>query len=110
MPRAEIRASAIDVLRRLMANQRDDLVMRCAVYRDRMHRFSQSNPGLSLRIAHHLEFPDYAGGELQQIAEIMLAQRHYRLSPSGSEAWQEYTPLRMTQPQFADTRSSRVFS
>ena len=40
-----------------------------AGYADRMDTFFRSNPGMSSRIAHHLEFPDYSGDELLQIAE-----------------------------------------
>jgi len=77
---------AIEILLQVMENQRDDLVVILAGYRDRMDTFFQSNPGLSSRIAHHIEFPDYSSDELEQIAETMLAQMQYRLSPSGVEA------------------------
>jgi len=50
---------AIEILLQVMENQRDDLVVILAGYRDRMDTFFRSNPGLSSRIAHHLEFPDY---------------------------------------------------
>ncbi len=98
---------AIEILLQVMENQRDDLVVILAGYRDRMDTFFQSNPGLSSRIAHHIEFPDYSSDELEQIAETMLAQMQYRLSPSGVEALREYIPLRMTQSHFANARSIR---
>jgi len=50
---------AIEILLQVMENQRDDLVVILAGYRDRMDTFFQSNPGLRSRIAHHLDFPDY---------------------------------------------------
>lgn len=98
---------AIEILLQVMENQRDDLVVIVAGYRDRMETFFRSNPGLSSRIAHHLEFPDYAADELELIAQNMLVQMQYRLSPSGLEALREYIPLRMTQPHFANARSIR---
>jgi probable Rubsico expression protein CbbX len=98
---------AIEILLQVMENQRDDLVVIVAGYRDRMDTFFQSNPGLSSRIAHHIEFPDYSSDELEQIADTMLAQMQYRLSPSGVEALREYIPLRMTQAHFANARSIR---
>ena len=55
---------AIEILLQVMENQRDDLVVILAGYKDRMDTFFQSNPGLSSRIAHHLDFPDYAHDEL----------------------------------------------
>ena len=98
---------AIEILLQVMENQRDDLVVILAGYRDRMDTFFRSNPGLSSRIAHHLDFPDYAPTELAEIAQRMLDQMQYRLSPSGLAALQEYIPLRMRQPHFANARSIR---
>ena len=98
---------AIEILLQVMENQRDDLVVILAGYRDRMDTFFQSNPGLSSRIAHHIDFPDYSAEELELIAGTMLEQMQYRLSPSGIEALREYIPLRMTQAHFANARSVR---
>jgi probable Rubsico expression protein CbbX len=98
---------AIEILLQVMENQRDDLVVILAGYRDRMNTFFLSNPGLSSRIAHHLEFPDYAPPELEQIADRMLSDLQYKLSASGRAALQEYIPLRMRQPHFANARSIR---
>ena len=98
---------AIEILLQVMENQRDDLVVILAGYGDRMETFFRSNPGLSSRIAHHLEFPDYLPTELEEIAQRMLGTMQYRLSPSGLAALQEYIPLRMKQPHFANARSIR---
>jgi len=98
---------AIEILLQVMENQRDDLVVIVAGYRDRMDTFFQSNPGLSSRIAHHIDFPDYSAEELELIAGTMLEQMQYRLSSSGAEALREYIPLRMTQAHFANARSVR---
>jgi probable Rubsico expression protein CbbX len=98
---------AIEILLQVMENQRDDLVVILAGYGERMETFFKSNPGLSSRIAHHLEFPDYQAEELEDIAQRMLRSMQYRLSPSGLEALHEYIPLRMQQPHFANARSIR---
>ncbi|MEJ6002236.1 CbbX protein [Paucibacter soli] len=98
---------AIEILLQVMENQRDDLVVILAGYADRMDTFFQSNPGLSSRIAHHIEFPDYAGPELLQIAEQMLAQSHYRFGPGAREAFEDYLGRRLRQPHFANARSVR---
>ena len=98
---------AIEILLQVMENQRDDLVVILAGYGDRMDTFFRSNPGLSSRIAHHLDFPDYLPEELQEIASRMLMAMQYRLSESGLAALQEYIPLRMKQPHFANARSIR---
>jgi probable Rubsico expression protein CbbX len=98
---------AIEILLQVMENQRDDLVVILAGYADRMDTFFRSNPGLSSRIAHHLDFPDYAPIELEEIAQRMLTTMQYRLSPSGLQALHDYIPLRMNQPHFANARSIR---
>jgi probable Rubsico expression protein CbbX len=98
---------AIEILLQVMENQRDDLVVILAGYGDRMDTFFRSNPGLSSRIAHHLDFPDYLPEELEEIAQRMLRTMQYRLSASGVAALREYIPLRMQQPHFANARSIR---
>ncbi len=98
---------AIEILLQVMENQRDDLVVILAGYGDRMDAFFRSNPGLSSRIAHHLDFPDYRPQELEEIAQRMLQAMQYRLSPSAAAALREYIPLRMRQPHFANARSIR---
>ena len=98
---------AIEILLQVMENQRDDLVVILAGYKDRMGTFFQSNPGLSSRIAHHLEFPDYEVGELMQISEKMLTQQNYRWGAGAVDAFERYLNLRLTQPHFANARSVR---
>ncbi len=98
---------AIEILLQVMENQRDDLVVILAGYAERMNTFFKSNPGLSSRIAHHIDFPDYNAMELEQIADSMLKKMEYRLSVSGLEALREYIPKRAQQPHFANGRSIR---
>ncbi|MBI4194461.1 MAG: CbbX protein [Betaproteobacteria bacterium] len=98
---------AIEILLQVMENQRDDLVVILAGYKDRMDRFFASNPGLASRIAHHIDFPDYTPEELHAIARLMLEGMQYRLSPDAEVALREYIALRRTQPHFANARSIR---
>jgi len=98
---------AIEILLQVMENQRDDLVVILAGYKDRMDTFFKSNPGMSSRIAHHIDFPDYAQGELLEISERMLAGMNYHFGAGASEAFAEYLGLRLKQPHFANARSVR---
>jgi len=98
---------AIEILLQVMENQRDDLVVIVAGYKDRMETFFRSNPGLYSRIAHHIDFPDYHPGELLAIAELMLQTMQYRLSEEARMALCEYIDLRRVQPHFANARSIR---
>jgi len=98
---------AIEILLQVMENQRDDLVVILAGYRDRMDTFFRSNPGFSSRIAHHIDFPDYDDAELAMIAQLMLAQQDYRFDDEALTAFREYVALRRAQPHFANARSVR---
>ncbi len=98
---------AIEILLQVMENQRDDLVVILAGYKDRMDRFFQSNPGMSSRIAHHIEFPDYTTGELLSIADTMLGAQNYCFAAGAREAFDDYLALRVQQPHFANARSVR---
>ena len=98
---------AIEILLQVMENQRDDLVVILAGYKDRMNTFFQSNPGMSSRIAHHLDFPDYSEPELLLIGDKMLADMNYRFGDGGRETFGEYLALRLAQPHFANARSVR---
>src|SRR5512146_1608680 len=98
---------SIEILLQAMENHRDDLVVILAGYKDRMDTFFRSNPGMSSRIAHHIDFPDYTPQELFAIAQLMLERMHYRLSEAACAALREYIVLRCTRPHFANARSIR---
>lgn len=98
---------SIEILLQTMENHRDDLVVILAGYQDRMGTFFKSNPGLSSRIAHHIDFPDYNEGELLQITKLMTDEMHYNLDENASKAMQEYIQRRKQQPHFANARSIR---
>lgn len=100
-------AESIEILLQTMENNREDLVVILAGYKDRMDKFFQSNPGMRSRIAHHIDFPDYSADELVAIAKLMLAAQNYRFSSDGEKAFVEYIQLRMTQEYFANARSVR---
>jgi probable Rubsico expression protein CbbX len=98
---------AIEILLQVMENQRDDLFVILAGYRDRMDAFFESNPGMASRIAHHVDFPDYDDGELLAIAGRMLDEWNYRFDPDAEDAFREYVALRRSRPHFANARSVR---
>ena len=98
---------AIEILLQVMENQRDDLVVILAGYKDRMERFFRSNPGMSSRVAHHIDFPDYTAAELLDISHLMLERMQYRFSAEAEVAFREYIERRRRQPHFANGRSMR---
>jgi len=98
---------AIEILLQVMENHRDDLVVILAGYKDRMDTFFQSNPGMSSRIAHHIDFPDYSETELGEIAGKMVGTMNYRLDDEARRVLDDYIRLRKQQPHFANARSIR---
>ncbi len=98
---------SIEILLQYMENHRADLVVIMAGYADRMEAFFASNPGMSSRIAHHLEFPYYSLDELIAIGELMLREQRYRLSAAAEAVFRDYLARRMTQPRFANPRCVR---
>src|SRR5210317_1399646 len=98
-------SEAIEILLQVMENQRDDLVVILAGYKEPMDKFYESNPGLSSLIANHIDFPDYTTAELLQIAKIMLDDQQYQLTPEAEGALDQYLTKRKEKPLFANARS-----
>src|SRR5919205_78025 len=97
----------IEILLQVMENHREDLVVILAGYKDRMDSFFVSNPGMGSRIAHHIDFPDYALQELDDIGKLMIRAEGYKFSPEAEKTFREYLDRRMKQPRFANARSVR---
>jgi probable Rubsico expression protein CbbX len=98
-------SEAIEILLQVMENQRDDLVVILAGYKEPMDKFYESNPGLSSRIANHIDFPDYTTEELLKIAKLMLEEQQYQLTPDAEVALEQYIQKRKEKPLFANARS-----
>ena len=98
---------AIEILLQVMEGERDKLVVVLAGYKDRMDEFFRSNPGMSSRVAHHIDFPDYTLDELMQIVFVMLAERSYEFSEEAADVFRQYLERRMRRPRFAHARSVR---
>jgi probable Rubsico expression protein CbbX len=97
----------IEILLQIMENNRDDLVVILAGYKDKMDQFFGSNPGMGSRIAHHIHFPDYTLDELMGIGCLILDEQKYSFSEEAEAAFREYLDRRMKQPRFANGRSVR---
>ena len=95
------------MLLQVMENQRDQLVVILAGYKERMDVFYQANQGFRSRIAHHIDFPDYSLDELMAIAELMLRNQQYALDDESRAMLRSYLERRMEQPHFANARSVR---
>ena len=98
---------SIEILLQVMENNRDDLVVILAGYKNRMDQFFESNPGIRSRIAHHIDFPDYNPAELLAIGKLMLAEQNYRFSEAATQVFADYIHRRMAREHFANARSIR---
>ena len=98
---------AIEILLQVMENERERLVVILAGYKDRMDEFFRLNPGMSSRVAHHIDFPDYTIEELLAIARLMLDAESYELTGDAESAFRAYLERRIRQPRFAHARSVR---
>jgi probable Rubsico expression protein CbbX len=96
---------AIEMLLQVMENKRTDLVLIFAGYSEPMKIFYRSNPGLSSRVAHHIDFPDYSREELLTIAKKLFQERQYQMSFYAEEVFLKYLDLRRQLPLFANARS-----
>ena len=97
----------IEILLQVMENDRDDLVVILAGYKDRMEVFFESNPGMRSRVAHHLDFASYDIEELTAIGTLMLDQANYYMSPAAEEVLRVEVSRMMTEPHFANARTVR---
>eukprot|EP00963_Diacronema_lutheri_P010172 scaffold975_cov394-Pavlova_lutheri.AAC.12 len=100
-------SEAIEIILQVMENRRDELVMIFAGYKEKMDKFYESNPGLSSRVANHVDFPDYTAEELVSIGKLLLDEQQYVLTPQAEEALYRYIDRRRQLPHFANARSMR---
>jgi Holliday junction resolvasome RuvABC ATP-dependent DNA helicase subunit len=76
---------AIETLLKLMEDNRNDLVVIAAGYRDRMESFIDSNPGLRSRFTRFIDFPDYTPDELTTIFTRLVEEEGYKLDAGVAE-------------------------
>jgi len=100
-------SEAIEIILQVMENKRDELVMIFAGYKEKMDKFYESNPGLSSRVANHVDFPDYTADELVSIGKLILDEQQYVLTPEAEKALYKYIDRRRELPHFANARSMR---
>jgi len=98
-------SEAIEILLQVMENQREDLVVIFAGYKERMDSFYESNPGLSSRVANHIDFPDYTPEELIHIGRMILEEQQYKMTSEAETALLEYISRRSQMPLFANART-----
>ena len=81
---------AIETILKAMEDHRDELVVIVAGYTELMHKFIESNPGLSSRFSKYFEFPDYAGEELLAIFNRFCDKNGYVLDDEAASLLKQH--------------------
>ncbi|CAM9277611.1 unnamed protein product [Ectocarpus sp. 13 AM-2016] len=98
---------SIEILLNVMEEQKDDLIVTLAGYKDRMDRFFSYIPGMSSRIGNHIDFPNYLVDELVEIAMVMARDLQYFMDDAALAVFKEYIETRMKFPFFSNARTVR---
>merc|ERR1719372_6678 len=98
---------SIEILLNVMENNKEDIIVVLAGYKDRMDRFYGFIPGMNSRIGNHIEFPDYETDELVDIAKVMIRDLEYELDDKAAKTFEEYIAKRKTMPFFSNARTVR---
>ena len=81
---------AIDTLVKAMEDNRDNLIVVLAGYKKEMTAFLESNSGLKSRFPNIINFEDYTGEQLYQIANIQAKSKGYEIEAGAKEALVKY--------------------
>ena len=98
---------AVDTLVKLMEDHRDDVVVIVAGYTEEMNGFLASNPGLSSRFSHRVEFTDYAADDLVVIVERQAEASGFACGPGLSERLREHFASMTRDRSFGNARQAR---
>jgi len=98
---------SIEILLNVMENNKEDLIVVLAGYKDKMDTFYSFIPGMASRIGNHIEFPNYSADELVEIGKVMCRELEYELGPDAEPALRAYMAKRMEMPFFANARTIR---
>ena len=93
---------AIDTLVKAMEDYRDDLIVILAGYSHEMATFLESNSGLKSRFNNIIEFTDYTGNELYEIAISIAKSKGYTIDENAKDALVNF----FIQKQETDAKSS----
>ena len=80
---------AVATLVKMMEDNRANLAVIVAGYRDEMWTFIRSNPGLRSRFTRYIDFPNYTTAELVQIFEAMATTARVRLGDGVTDRVRE---------------------
>lgn len=80
----------IDTLVKAMEDNRDNLIVVLAGYKKEMATFLESNSGLKSRFPNIINFEDYTGEQLYEIANIQAKSKGYEIEAGAKDALVKY--------------------
>ena len=98
---------AITTIVQEMENHRDDVIVVFAGYPDQMQEFLERNPGMSSRIAFHVNFENYTVEELCSIAKLMVANKHMTITDQAMEKLKKHFENAIDNKAFGNGRFVR---
>jgi probable Rubsico expression protein CbbX len=98
---------SIEILLNVMENNKEDIIVVLAGYKDRMDKFYGYIPGMNSRIGNHIEFPNYEADELVEIGKVMCRELEYQMDDQAIMALKDYMTKRMAMPFFSNARTVR---
>lgn len=98
---------AINTIVQEMENARDDMIVVFAGYKKEMEEFVERNPGLSSRIAFHIDFDDYSEGELLDITKLLARQNSIIIDESCDKKLLDIYKTARKDPSFGNGRYAR---
>ena len=98
---------AINTIVQEMENHRDNVAVIFAGYSEQMRHFLDRNPGMSSRIAFHVEFEDYSVSELCDITGLMFAEKQMKVTDTAMEKLQHIYETARKNSDFGNGRFVR---
>lgn len=98
---------AINTIVQEMENARDDTIVIFAGYKNEMEAFVERNPGLSSRIAFHVDFDDYSEDELLAITKLLARQNSIIIDESCDQKLLDIYKNARQNPSFGNGRYAR---
>lgn len=104
-------SEAIEIILQTMENKKKDLVFIFSDQKDRLDEFFNSNPGISSRIGHYIDFQNYTLKELTKILFLLLNKEgKYYLENSAQDICYINISKEIIDQNFANTRTLELLA
>ena len=98
---------AVDELIAQIENNKDNLMVILAGYKNEMTTFMKSNPGFASRIRNSIEFEDYSTDEMMEIFKYMVTEKNMFLEEGIDDELLHMIQEKSKTPDFGNARGIR---